>query len=358
MTHKNNVEHLSVAMTTETVDDFTQTTSTSVMTSSSSRGIEFYFQCAVIVIGVVGTAANALILYAMVASKQHKKHILIYNQNILDLFSCIFLVITYAVMLYNFYLTGLMGYWLCMLILNENLIWCVITASKANLVFVTIERYLKVVHSAWSKKKLRNWMIYSAMAFAWISGFIHVNALVFPTSAVVDGVCYLAMAWESQVAHMIYTIFSFLFYSVFFLIIFVFCYWRILIVIRRQAQVMAGHGTAGPSTSQARSHHIQSNVVKTMILVSVFYVITDLPLKLYMLLANIQGNLTILVGGYYSTLFVTFFYFCANPFIYAAKFDPVRRILLRPIPCRKTTMQPIESIDITPSTNRIAQTRN
>ena len=67
MTDRNNVEHLLVVKTTETVDDVNQTTSTSVMTSSSSHGIEFYFQCAVIVIGVVGTAANALILYAMVS---------------------------------------------------------------------------------------------------------------------------------------------------------------------------------------------------------------------------------------------------------------------------------------------------
>jgi len=59
-------------MTTEVVCDVKQSTAANVVTSSS-RGIEFYFQCAVVVIGVVGTAANALILYALVASKQHKK---------------------------------------------------------------------------------------------------------------------------------------------------------------------------------------------------------------------------------------------------------------------------------------------
>ena len=57
------------------------------MTSSSPSSLEFYFTWAVVVIGVVGTATNALILYALVASKQHKKHVLIVNQNALDLFS-------------------------------------------------------------------------------------------------------------------------------------------------------------------------------------------------------------------------------------------------------------------------------
>jgi len=70
------LEHLSVVMTTETAGDVTQTTAANVaMTSSSSRGIKFYFQCAVPVMGVVGVAANALILYALVASKQHQKRI-------------------------------------------------------------------------------------------------------------------------------------------------------------------------------------------------------------------------------------------------------------------------------------------
>jgi len=346
MTHRNNVEHLSVAMTTETVDDVTQTTSTSVVTSWSSHGIEFYFQCAVIVIGVVGTAANALILYAMVASKQHKKNILIFNQNILDLFSCILLVITYAVKICHFYLTGVIGYWLCILILSENTLWSFISASKTNIVFITIERYLKVVYHVWSKSKLRNWMIYSAMAFAWISGFVHINALAFSTSDVVNGVCHAYVMWESRVAQICYGLFTFIFNTAFILIIFLFCYWRILVAIRRQAQVMTGHGTTGPSTAQTLSQHIQSNIIKTMIIVSAFFAISDLPISVYVLAINIVDNFTILEGSYYSTLFLFFFYLCTNPFIYAAKFDPVKRILLRLIPCKKTAVKPIESIDI------------
>ena len=60
-------------------------TTGSYMTSSSSLRAGFYFECAVIFIGVVGTAANGLILYAMVASKQHTKYVLVFNQNALDL---------------------------------------------------------------------------------------------------------------------------------------------------------------------------------------------------------------------------------------------------------------------------------
>jgi len=76
-------------VTTTQMDD-AQTTGTNTLTSSSSssRSLEFYFEVAVVLIGVVGTAANTLILYAMVASKQHSKHLLVFNQNALDLYSC------------------------------------------------------------------------------------------------------------------------------------------------------------------------------------------------------------------------------------------------------------------------------
>jgi len=51
---------MSVAMTTT---GMTQITGGNTMTSSLSRGAEvYYFQCAVLVIGVVGTTTNALIL--------------------------------------------------------------------------------------------------------------------------------------------------------------------------------------------------------------------------------------------------------------------------------------------------------
>jgi len=123
---------------TTTEDWTTAGVNTKTASSSSSLGTEFYFHVAVIVIGVFGTAANALILYALVASKQHKKHVLIFNQNALDLFSCIFLVITYSVKLCGIPLTGWLGYWYCMLILTDNIVWWGIIGSIINLAIITI----------------------------------------------------------------------------------------------------------------------------------------------------------------------------------------------------------------------------
>jgi len=340
------VEHVTVIVTTDTADYVSQATTTNVMTSSSSTGIEFYFQFVVVVIGVVGTAANALILYGFYASKQHKKHVLIVNQNVLHFISSLLLVITYALKLCNFYLTGVGGYWFCMLLLSENPLWCAILASKINLMSVTIERYLKVVYPTWSKNKLRNWMIYSAVGFAWISSAVHMCGLTFATSDVIGGVCYPYIIWPSQMYHLVYGIWYFLSYYVLVLVTFIFGYWRIVIAIRRQARVMASHSAAGSSTGQSISNQIQTNIIKTMILVSAFYAISDIPMNFYYLLVDINLSLRLPDSFYYAAWFISFFYICTNPFIYAIKFDPVKRALLRLIPCKKAPVQPIESAEM------------
>jgi len=354
------VEHLSVVVTTETGDDVTGTTTDSgTVTLSSLRGFDVYLQCMVVVIGVVGTAANALVLYALVASKQHRNQVLIFNQNAIDCFSSLFLVITYVVKLCNIYLTGSAGYWLCMLILSENIIWVAICASKANLIFVTFERYLKAVYPIWSKKRLRRSVLYSSVLFAWFSGFAHVFILTFFTSDVIDGVCYSYVFFDAPRSQLAYGIWFFLTYYAVEIVIFIYCYWHILVAIRRQARVMAVHGSSASGTAQARSHQIQTNVVKTMILVSVCltlktvilvsgcYALSDLPMNIFLLIMNIYSNLTLLDNSYYAAMFVSYLYFCTNPFIYATKFDPVKRVLLGLIPCKKTSVQQIQSIAMT-----------
>jgi len=323
-----------------------QTTGSS-MTSSSSRGAGLYVQCAVLIAGIVGVVANGLVLYAMVASKQHKKQVLIFNQNVHDLVNCLFLVAVYSVKISNIYLRGAVGYWLCATVLSDAGSWGAFVGSLINLAAVSIERYLKVVHHAWTKKKLRNWTIYSTIAFAWIGGIACAEGLMIPTSGVVNGVCYAQSFWKSEAARVAFGIYNFLSFYLIILVIFVYCYGRILVVIRRQARVMAAHsGHQGSNTTQEHSNKIQTSVIKTMVLVSVLYTVTLAPIHIYSLLMNFS-LVTISQNGAFIAMFVGYLYVCINPFIYATKFDPVRRVLLALIPCNKNNMQVPESCNNT-----------
>jgi len=324
--------------------EFTHQTSRSSMTSSSSRGATFYFQIAFLVIGVVGVAANGLILYALVVSKQHKKHVMIFNQNVFDLVNCLFLVMTIPVELSNIYLSGTSGYWLCLILLSKAGSNVTYTGSQISLVAICIERYLKVVHHVWAKQKLHNWMIYSTLAFAWIIGIAIAAGEMVPTATVINGVCYSGMFLLSEMARKAY-VWGFIFFDVIVISIFVFCYGRILVVIRRQAEVMAAHVGPRLNTAQDQSNKIQTSVIKTMILISVLMTVSWTPSYVYFLLAYF-GQLTFDENGYYIALVTGYLYICINPFIYATKFDPVRCVLLGLMPWKKD-LPATESVDNT-----------
>ena len=73
------------------------------------------------------------------------------------------------------------------------------------------------------------------------------------------------------------------------------------------------------------------------------FAVTWVPAHIYVLQVLINGmnpNLAADSLRGYAAMSVSYLYNCINPFIYATKFDPVKRILLRLIPCKKTT-QPV-----------------
>jgi len=83
-----------------------------------------------------------------------------HTQNTFDLCSCLLLVVTFAVKLINIHLSGTLGYWLCIILISESLLWASVNGAQISLMSATIERYLKMVHhkATWSKKLLHKWI--------------------------------------------------------------------------------------------------------------------------------------------------------------------------------------------------------
>ena len=108
---------------------------------------------------------------------------------------------------------------------------------------------------------------------------------------------------------------------------------------------MAAHSAAGSGTAPIQSKHIQTNVIKTMMLVSAMFAITWAPMEVNYLILNIYSTQKLRERVYYATTFIGFLYMCTNPFIYATNVDPVRRVLRDLIPCKRT-MPPPERIEM------------
>ena len=303
--------------------------------------IEFYFSYAVIAIAVLGIAANGLVLYALIAhhareAKKRAINLLIIHQNLIDLSSCMLLVITYSVG-DTIYLTGALGYFLCTIFVSESATYCSLYASVINLIILTIERYMKVVHPFWSKKNIKRWMIHVAMVFAWIAGILFVVPVVFTTTLVSDGTCLNYFVWESPAARMIYGALSIFVFFLLPLIVFIYGYGRIVIVMKRQMRVMAGHMEGGSqmNASQIQSKRVKWNIIKTMIIVSVAFVICWFPINIYFMIIDNTAQTSNIFVGYFPTVFLAYINICMNPFIYAMKHEGVKQILARLVTCCK-----------------------
>jgi len=209
------------------------------------------------------------------------------NQNVLDLFGSFFLTIVFILRLCNIRLTGVLGYWLCIVIFGEYFVWVGTNGSTFNLAIITVDRYLKVVHPVWSRKYLRPRVIYCAMLSAWLASILYNTAMIFKTSAVIDGHCLSYLFYDAEWKAIISTTFYIMAYYVIILAILIFCYWRILVSLRRQARVMAAHSGPSSSTAQTQSRQIQTNVIKTMILVSALYAVCWMPIMIYLICLHI-----------------------------------------------------------------------
>jgi len=120
--------------------------------------------------------------------------------------------------------------------------------------------------------------------------------------------------------------------------------------------VLLAYSGRHSSSSQPQYHWIKSRLGKVTA-VSVkrdqdrdfcqrFFAIAYLPNIVYghclYISTGIVAHATLIDNVYYVTVFLAFLYICANPFIYATKFDPVRQILRKIIRCKKA---PVQSAD-------------
>jgi len=272
-------------------------------------------------------------------TKKRTVNWLIINQNLLDLTCCVLLVVTLSLRVSGIYWTGALGYIVCSLILSANSVYCVLNASVINLMSVTVERYLKVVYPFWSKKHLKDWMIKAAIVFSWVAGILSMGPLGFVTSVVVDGICFgYQVYFETPEIKNGYGIWNFASFFLIPLIVFVYCYGHMVVVMRKQMRVMAGHNVEGSaqSASQAQSKRIKWNIIKTMIIVSAFFTVCWFPMNVYIM---IEENILLsseLMIGYIIMTSLPYVNISLNPFIYAAKHDGIRRILARMIKCRRS----------------------
>lgn len=307
------------------------------------------FRCFVVVMGFVGCLMNGFVLRVLMSKRLRSQpsNILIINQVLLDLLSSASLIACYAVKIPTLYLDGRWGFLLCLILTSDSSVFAFQAGSIVNLVLIAVERYLKIVHMIFHRTHFRKWMAFVGIGFAWASGIL-VNMELIWTAAVIDGQCFAYYTWSGDQSSLAYGLFVNIWEFVVPLGFFIYCYSRILFVVRKRSQVHAENYTNQDMAAslQTGAHRSQLNVITTMLIISVAFVVCWFPNVVWYFLTLINYKIQNSDTVYYASLFLIFLNVSLNPFIYAVKHNAVKK-RLRDCCCLGRSQQTQEPISFT-----------
>jgi len=83
-----------------------------------------------------------------------------------------------------------------------------LTACKMGLMFISLERYFKIVHAVAHRKYYRNWMTKVGVALPWITGAISFLFPAMGATRVVNGTCLRMAVWPNKAMASVSTLFD------------------------------------------------------------------------------------------------------------------------------------------------------
>ena len=281
---------------------------------------------------MVGTLANTYVLLALLLSKNSREssvNAFITHQTIMDLTSCIFLFIGLVLRDVNIIKKNeSLTLFLCLFFGSHAITTTAGTASTCGLMIITIERYVKIVHPVAYRNHYRRWMTRAGIVIPWIYGICVILIPSWIVASVVRGRCNKGRVGSNPAEQLSWSAAQFLLMYLGPLAVFVFGYWKILGVIRRQRKQVGqnqAQGTSNAATTAAKTgKRTETNVIRTMVLVSVTFALSFGCMRIYSILTALKVAPGI--GALY-LLFSVFAYSsrCLNPFIYATQYEVVRR---------------------------------
>ena len=279
-----------------------------------------------IVVGIIGFLDNLLVIVVIATSrsmrKRHTNWFLI-NQSVIDMF-------TAGVLAMNAYMpiitiTSLADWLYCKLWLSAYFLWTLAMTSTYNLLMITLERYVAIVHPVWHKNHV-TWKVTAvALVTPWLVGFLY--SMYIPLLAkVVDGVC-LALQYNSVLEGRILGVVTFIVQFALPLVTMIVCYTKIVLVFTKRRRA-TGNDAVSSTEDKSRSK-AKENVLKTLVTVCVGFFLCWVWNQVFFFLFNVGVPVS------FSNVFYPFSVVAAqcncaiNPFIYAAKYSEFRRALVR-----------------------------
>ncbi len=298
---------------------------TTLPIDESTTDVHFYLS---LCIGGFGAVDNLLVILVLSSSPLLRGKIVnmfIINQSLIDLASSIVMMAntmtTFLEPYKKFY--GILGYMRCILWHNSLFMWGLFSASTFNLVGLTIDRYVKIVHPMWYKKHCLKRHSVIAMSCAWGISIGLKMVVKIPTSYVDDNHdCNSDKQWPSaQFRQGVAIILFCVEYFIPFLII-LSCYVRIVLALCRHLKPAANMSMGASDGREMFFTKALKNTLTTLALVASFYVVCWTTNEIYLVMYYFGYQVQWFSLGPKLSMSMVYFNLCVNPIIYGFTYKP------------------------------------
>ena len=311
-------------------------------------------------IGGVGLCGNLLVITVIVYYKRMRKlltNTYLLSQSVLDATVAVFLILTSVFQDGGESMSGLGDEVYCRLWLTKMPLWGMLVSSTYNLVALSAERYIAVVHPIWHKMHLTQNMVLVSIAVAWLLGPVYNLAYMIPTAAIQkSGMCTVYSVWPNVTTQRAVGVLTILVQYLLPIVLLSFCYGRMAYVLQQrvgtintrdelnthtiQVPPQAEQQQQVPSDSTSKQQRrdakhnpgmarARKNVIKTLAIVSACFIFCWTWNQIYYLMFNLGYPADFTSNFYHFTVVMVFFNCCINPFILMAKYEQFQTGLVK-----------------------------
>ena len=196
-----------------------------------------------IIAGSIGVVGNLLVVIVLIKHKklfQHIKTTFLVNQSVIDgMVSLLLIMTTFVSPELHSDVDGLSVELYCKLWLSHFPIWGLEMSSTYNLMAISTERYLAIVHPIWYKVSFTKMKADCVAISIWFFGVSSVASVIIPTTGMLRGHCFTSMFWPSLATARPVAFVQVFVEVIMPIFVHSFCYTRILSVLRKRTRIVA-----------------------------------------------------------------------------------------------------------------------
>ena len=306
---------------------------------------ELHMQIIYLIIGVLGMGGNALVALVILQTRSMRRtfpNMFIVHQSVLDFTASFLIIATTFITDINWVKTSLGQELFCRLWLTNLPLWAIFLSSTCNLVGLTYERYFAIVHPLRHSRMFTSRRIYVSFALVWLGG-VGFNAYTVASSEMHGEECRAWSVWPNQTWQKTTGIIVVLVQYFIPLTLIVYAYGRIAYTLKKAGQRHhkneaggKGNVSAASANREDRLNRARKNVIKTLALVSVAFVICWSCNQIFFTAFNLGFEVDFNSTFYHFTAVAVLCNCCLNPIIYSLKYNQFQEALKRVV-CRAGT---------------------